>query len=774
MARFADDGSPALRFARGKGAAYEAGRPCPTIAAQPPTLAALARSHCAVLLVPGALLAAALVVSQAAGLGAVARRALCGAAHLLSVAWLFAVLVARLRGVALRLGERLPDVLMCCAEHARLHMSGDRLVRYVQSCVHNASAAAPAHCRYEHAADAAEPDPLGFLRGELAGWGVAADGHVVVDPSGIIVWANAALHGHFCYPNGELVEQNVRVLMPYPYCQEHDSILRRYDRGGRTRIVGKSRHVPVVDKTGHQFTVLLSVDERCDPDNEHNFVFVGRMQFADEAADEALDPAAVIQRHLDAGAADVAECCRGLEHSADATVVIDARGVIQYANGAATLMLGYEDGELPGNNVACLMPDEHARQHDAYLARYLRKLEAARAAGQAADSPVVDSATRDLFCRKKAGGLVRIYLSVKRVERPGGATADCLFVGKLLLSQDRAAVPRRSSRLLVATGACAAQVSTLTVRRCTVVAIAVHALSAADAVFTEGLQADYQTLMDLVMGLYPRFKAALQLPAGDCVYVTLNLHAPNAAHIDSAGGFLSEFLATWKAAKLRGGARLYTAAASGQCAMRTFGRCPYLHTDAYDMCGALLRVAAEGRVARALIDPSLHGELQYAFHCRPVNVMTLRRTSGGRRPGEIRIHELCALKDVLEDEWMYQIASQRALDPLVTWNECWQALHGAAGLARADYPAALGHLDRYVAENPGDETAAWLWSVVKQRTRTRPVPVARESSGALEYDLHYHLEPDARPGRGSLEPDARPGRGSLGALLLAASTDSLY
>ena len=56
----------------------------------------------------------------------------------------------------------------------------------------------------------------------------------------------------------------------------------------------------------------------------------------------------------------------------EAVVVIDASGRIVQTNRVACEMFGYDSDELLGQNVKMLIPQEHARQHDQYIARYLR------------------------------------------------------------------------------------------------------------------------------------------------------------------------------------------------------------------------------------------------------------------------------------------------------------------------------------------------------------------------------------------------------------------
>lgn len=55
----------------------------------------------------------------------------------------------------------------------------------------------------------------------------------------------------------------------------------------------------------------------------------------------------------------------------DATVVIDADGIMQSFNTSAVRQFGYTVEEAVGRNVSILMPTPYREQHDAYLMRYL-------------------------------------------------------------------------------------------------------------------------------------------------------------------------------------------------------------------------------------------------------------------------------------------------------------------------------------------------------------------------------------------------------------------
>jgi two-component system sensor kinase FixL len=61
-----------------------------------------------------------------------------------------------------------------------------------------------------------------------------------------------------------------------------------------------------------------------------------------------------------------------MDAAVDAVIVIDARGAIEEFNPAAERLFGYAAAEMSGRNVSMLMPEATGREHDSYIAEYLR------------------------------------------------------------------------------------------------------------------------------------------------------------------------------------------------------------------------------------------------------------------------------------------------------------------------------------------------------------------------------------------------------------------
>lgn len=87
------------------------------------------------------------------------------------------------------------------------------------------------------------------------------DATVVIDSKGIIQSFNNSAVRQFGYTPEEVIGQDVSVLMPTPYREQHDGYLARYLSTGEKRIIGVDRVVVGRRKDGTTFPMKLAVGE---------------------------------------------------------------------------------------------------------------------------------------------------------------------------------------------------------------------------------------------------------------------------------------------------------------------------------------------------------------------------------------------------------------------------------------------------------------------------------------------------------------------------------
>ncbi len=89
----------------------------------------------------------------------------------------------------------------------------------------------------------------------------AVDAIIVIDSNGTIQTANPATTRLFGFEKNEMLGQNVNMLMPSPFQEQHDGYLANYLKTGEAKIIGIGREVIGKRKDGSTFPMHLAVSE---------------------------------------------------------------------------------------------------------------------------------------------------------------------------------------------------------------------------------------------------------------------------------------------------------------------------------------------------------------------------------------------------------------------------------------------------------------------------------------------------------------------------------
>lgn len=183
----------------------------------------------------------------------------------------------------------------------------------------------------------------------------AVDAMINIDERGVILALNPATERMFDYTRGQMVGQNVTMLMPEPHCSAHDGYLARYRETRLARVIGKRREVTGLRQDGTTFPLELTVSET---------TVAGSSSFTGILRDLTERNAARKQLHL---------LEKALQSAHNAVVIATAEGRIEWVNEAFTTLTGYSRAEAIGVRTNIL---KSHRQAQPFYARLRQTIEA--------------------------------------------------------------------------------------------------------------------------------------------------------------------------------------------------------------------------------------------------------------------------------------------------------------------------------------------------------------------------------------------------------------
>lgn len=169
------------------------------------------------------------------------------------------------------------------------------------------------------------------------------DGIVTIDALGIVQSFNPAAEKIFGYTADEVIDHNVKMLMPAPYIQEHDGYLHNYLTTGEKKVIGLGREVEGKRKDGSTFPMELSVNEM-QINEERMFTGIVRDITERKQAETELQKVTALRQAI-------------LDAANYAIITTDTEGLIQTFNLGAEIMLGYSAEDIVGKQSPALWHD---------------------------------------------------------------------------------------------------------------------------------------------------------------------------------------------------------------------------------------------------------------------------------------------------------------------------------------------------------------------------------------------------------------------------------
>lgn len=166
------------------------------------------------------------------------------------------------------------------------------------------------------------------------------DAMIVIDEFGRIRSFSRAAERLFGYKAEELIGENVKILMPSPYRQAHDSYLERYRTTGEKRIIGIGRVVVGERKDGSTFPMELAVGEVRSAAGRHFTGFVRDLTERQQAEARLQDLQAELV-HMSRLTA-LGEMASALAHELNQPLSASAN----YLRGAQRLLSGLQETRL--------------------------------------------------------------------------------------------------------------------------------------------------------------------------------------------------------------------------------------------------------------------------------------------------------------------------------------------------------------------------------------------------------------------------------------------
>jgi PAS domain S-box-containing protein len=153
------------------------------------------------------------------------------------------------------------------------------------------------------------------------------DAIITITKEGVIESINPACEKIFGYSKEELIGHKINMLMPEPYCTEHDQYIQNYLTTGIPKVIGSIREVMAKHKDGTEFPIELAMGEVIFGDSRRFTGIIRDITVRHQAQQES-------KQHLNSLIKSRHNLLTILNQLSIGTVLIDAIGKILFINEA--------------------------------------------------------------------------------------------------------------------------------------------------------------------------------------------------------------------------------------------------------------------------------------------------------------------------------------------------------------------------------------------------------------------------------------------------------
>ena len=269
---------------------------------------------------------------------------------------------------------------------------------------------------------------------------------ITISEKGLILTFSHEAEAIFGYEQNEVVGKNVNLLMPYPNKSQHNHYLERYLATGERRIIGTSRAITAMRKSGEEFPAMIHVSEFKDDER----VFVGFVEdvTTQKAIERSLADAQSQMQHANRLGA-MGEMAASIAHELNQPLTAAAS-----LAGAVSLMLKKKDDEHAEQAIALLDDTVGEIQRASQIMRQMREFVRTRKTAKSLHdvNKVVEEASAIALIGADSQG---VRVTTNFADNVGDANLDCIQIQQVVVNLIRNAIDAmenaKEKRLFIST-----------------------------------------------------------------------------------------------------------------------------------------------------------------------------------------------------------------------------------------------------------------------------------------------------------------------------------